>query len=667
MKKIIYLSLGACAVLNAEVIDLEKIEVKEKVGTKVIEKVAHEELKSSDLAEALSQATPSISLIRRSGVANDILFRGVKRDNINVTVDGTKVCGACPNRMDPPTSHIMTQNVESVEIKPAVFDVEEFGGLVGDIKIKTLKPTSSEFGGEASIGVGSFGYKKGAISASGGTDKVKVLISASKEEGGQYKDGNGDTFSQQLDKLPSTLNGSKYQSAYKELDAFKRNSFMSKLFWDISDNQSLNLSYTRNRSDNILFPNSPMDAYYDDSDIYNLQYAITDLAPLSKKLEIQAYQSEVEHPMGNKYRNGVALNPAMEMTHALATQMQGVKVKNSFDVGNHDMAVGIDTSKRNWDGEYFNATNVSQGISINDVDTKNIGAFVKDTLKVSDKLKLEMGLRIDSTEVTPQGTQKTNDYDSLNGNILATFSATDTLKYFAGVGKSSRVPDARELYFKGKITGATQAEIGNPNLKDTKNYETDIGVEKRFDKGTLKSKVFYSKLEDYIYNDAEKTANAFTNIDATIYGAEVSGTYMATDALSLDASLVYLKGEQDTLLAGHTSKNLPDISPITMKIGANYDFETSKASLEYISRASWKDIDSDAGEQTLAGYGVLNFKYNKELQNGFDVTFGMDNVFNKTYAVSNTQKDLTLVGGATQTMLLNEAGRNLYFNTRYKF
>ncbi len=670
MNKVIYLSLGLSAMLCAEVVELEKINVTEKVGTKVIEKVAHEELKSSDLAEALTQATPSIGLIRRSGIANDIVYRGVKRDNINVTVDGTKVCGACPNRMDPPTSHVMTQNVESVEIKPAVFDVEEFGGLVGDIKIKTLKPQEG-FGGEASIGVGSFGYKKGAVTASGGNDKVKVLISASKEKGGQYKDGNGDTFAQQLDnqiaKNPAVA-GTGYKSQYKELDAFERESLMSKVFIDIDDNQALNLSYTRNRSENILYPNSPMDALYDDSDIYNMEYSISNLAPLSKKLELQAYQSEVEHPMSTMYRNSSGATLATEMTHKLTTKMQGVKLKNSFDIDAHDVMVGMDTSKRNWDGAYYKngtpvPTNATSSFrSIYDVDTKNNGIFIKDNFKVSDNLKLEMGMRFDDTKITPDGTQQQNDYSSLNGNILATYSATDSLKYFAGVGKSSRVPDARELYFIDKSAKV----IGTPTLQDTKNYETDIGVEKKFDNGTLKSKAFYSKLKDYIYNNSLKTTNSFENIDATLYGAEVSGTFMATDALSLDGSVVYTKGEQDNLLVGHTTTNLPDIAPLTMKLGANYDFDTARASLEFISRANWSDIDIDAGEQKLAGYGVVNFKYNKELQNGFDITFGMDNIFDKTYVVSNTQRDLTLVGG-TSTMLLNEAGRNLYFNTRYKF
>lgn len=80
---------------------LEEISVAEKGTTQVVKNIGGEELKSADLADALHKNVPSISLIRRSGIANDVILRGQKRDNINVTIDGTKVCGACVNRMDP--------------------------------------------------------------------------------------------------------------------------------------------------------------------------------------------------------------------------------------------------------------------------------------------------------------------------------------------------------------------------------------------------------------------------------------------------------------------------------------------------------------------------------------------------------------------------------------
>ncbi|MCW8911131.1 MAG: TonB-dependent receptor plug domain-containing protein, partial [Gammaproteobacteria bacterium] len=117
--------------------------------------VSGEEVKSADLADALTKKLPSISIVRRSGIANDIILRGQKKDNINITIDNTKVYGACPNRMDPPTSHILVNNIDSIEVIEGPYDVENFGTLSGSVKIITKEP-SKDFKGEASLNLGSW-------------------------------------------------------------------------------------------------------------------------------------------------------------------------------------------------------------------------------------------------------------------------------------------------------------------------------------------------------------------------------------------------------------------------------------------------------------------------------------------------------------------------------
>ena len=109
MKKGIYLSMVCTVSLYAAEAELGTIDVEAKVDTEVVKDVHGEDIKSADLAEALFKQSPSVSLVRRSGIANDIIVRGQKKDNVNVTIDGAKIYGACPNRMDPPVSHILTQ------------------------------------------------------------------------------------------------------------------------------------------------------------------------------------------------------------------------------------------------------------------------------------------------------------------------------------------------------------------------------------------------------------------------------------------------------------------------------------------------------------------------------------------------------------------------------
>jgi len=674
MYKGIYLSLACTLWMQAAPMELGTIDVEAKAGTQMIKDVSGEDIKSADLGEALFKQSPSVSLIRRSAVANDIRVRGQKKDNINVTIDGAKVCGACPNRMDPPISHVLTNNVDYIEINEGPYNVEDFGVLSADIKVHTIKP-KKEFEGEVNVGAGSYGYKKGAFSLSGGTDKVRFLLSGSTESSDQYKDGNGDDFVGQIAReitagaVPAST---QYQPKYHNLDAYTKKTLMAKMFWDITDNQLLKLSYTANRSDNVLYPSSKMDALYDDSDIYNIEYTVKNLGRYSKELNLQVYQSEVEHPMSTKYRQMGAIN---YVTHSLTTKMQGAKLKNSLDVQNHMITAGVDYSLRNWDGGYFKNDipfPSAKFHSIWDVDTENIAFFLKDKITLN-QLEINLGLRYDNTEVTSGNpTQASNTYDALSAYIFGTYHVDENTKYFAGFGKSSRVPDGKELYWIGSMGNS----VGTPNLDQTMNYEFDMGIEKQFEDATFKAKIFYSILKDYIaYNASNVNAmgaarNAYENVDAKIYGFELSGTYIATDSLYFDYGVAYQRGKKDNPLKGQTGTNMPDIAPLKANLALNYDYDESLTlRAEVIASSAWNDFDAENGEQKLDAYGVLNLKGTKQFANHFELTVGVDNVFDRTYAVSNTYKDLVLLPtvGNNEVMLLNEPGRYIYTNIKYTF
>ncbi len=84
--------------------------------------VSGEQVKSADLADALTKNVPSISLIRRSGIANDIILRGQNKDNINILIDDAKIYGACVqsqvHRLEsslPSFHHNMPDNVKNVQ------------------------------------------------------------------------------------------------------------------------------------------------------------------------------------------------------------------------------------------------------------------------------------------------------------------------------------------------------------------------------------------------------------------------------------------------------------------------------------------------------------------------------------------------------------------------
>ncbi len=360
------------------------------------------------------------------------------------------MCGACPNRMDPPISHILTNNVESIDIKEGPFDMSEFGALSAGVTIYTKEPKKG-FGGEIDVNYGSFNFQKGALSLYGGNDFIKVLLSASKEKGEQYKDGNGNTLAQQLANIVTgtPAAGSIYQPKYADMDAFEKETLMLKVLITPSQNQELKLSYTANRSTNILYPSSPMDADYDDSDIYNMEYAIKNLGDFSQKLTLQIYKSQVDHPMSNQYRQS-ALKMGV-MKHWLTTEMTGVKVKNSFEVADTTLTIGLDYSKRNWDGSYYmnNMPFAKQLKSINDVDTQNYGVFLQANKTIGD-WALDGGIRYDTTEITHGGVEIDREYDAILASLMATYNLSKNSKIFAGVGNRLVYPMEENSIFMPK-------------------------------------------------------------------------------------------------------------------------------------------------------------------------------------------------------------------------
>ncbi len=284
-------------------------------------------------------------------------------------------------------------------------------------------------------------------------------------------------------------------------------------------------------------------------------------------------------------------------------------------------------------------------------DTINKAIFTK-VEKSLGNLDLEAGLRYDYTDIE---TQRPNvdykKYIALNGYIFGTYNIDEHNKIFSGIGKSSRVPDARELY--------QNTTASNPNLDQTKNYEVDLGYEASIGNFNIKPKIFYSELKDYIYN-----SGAFENIDAKIYGANISGYYYFTDDLSLDFALAYLIGKKD---GDYEDLDLAEIPPLKANLALNYQYKQAKFQAEVIAVDKWSKYDESAKEQEIAGYAIVNLKYSQELFKHFEITLGVDNLFDKVYNSTNTYQDVNYIKVAQDQILFNDPGRYGYINLKYSF
>ncbi|HLD23529.1 MAG TPA: TonB-dependent receptor, partial [Sulfuricurvum sp.] len=574
------------------------------------------------------------------------------------TIDDAKICGACPNRMDPPAMHVSSSQIASVEVQEGPFDVTQFGSLGGAINVVTKDP-SKGMHGEVSATLGSYDYRKISTTIEGGNDSVQALVGYSRETSGQYKDGDGKTLSEQAESSTKP-----YSAAHKNDDAYERQNFWAKVVGNVGDNQKLTLSYFGDRADNVLYPRYPMDALMDDTDMFKAKYQLFSLGEYSDELSIEAYHSKVEHDMGTDFRTGMSSVSLVDAT------IKGVRAENTASIAETEITFGLDLSTRNWNGTKGTRANPYTIIQLPDADTENIGIYAK-ALKTLGSLDLSGGLRYDDTAIdadqtlTGMSTTKDRDYNNVSANVLGRYHYSANGNFFVGAGQSSRVPDARELYFTG---------AGNTNLKETINREIDMGVEHTFGNLHLKGTLFYSDLKDYIYAyKVVGTTTTFANIDARIVGGDITADYLLNNEWSLNSGVAYQRGTKkdvsqlDSLATlPQTDKDLADIPPLKGRVALVFDDSKNYAAAEWIA-ARHQTYDQNNGEQAISGYGILNLKYGTEFGNGFSLTAGINNFFDRTYAVSNSYIGLTTIMEGAQPLVLNEPGRNFYTTLSYKF
>lgn len=672
MKKISLLSLAAIAALASEPVMIQKITVEAAAPKADSKSVNSDEMvkfsRQSDLGEMLSNTLPEITLVRNSGVGNDIILRGFRKDNINVTIDDAKVCGACPNRMDPPSMHVSSAQIQTVEVQEGPFDVTQFGSLGGKINIVTKDPEKGVHG-EVSATLGSFDYRKLSTTLEGGNDKIQALVGFSRETSGQYKDGDGLTLAEQTDALTAPASMQRYAPAYKDMDAYERNNYWAKIVGKISDNQKLTLSYFGDRASNVLYPRYPMDAKIDNTDMLKAKYQLFNLSDFSDELKIEAYHSEVKHEMGTYYRKSAS---TATMIAPVDATIKGASIENTLNVSGAKVSLGLDSSIRNWNGtKYSTATPSTITILLPDVDTKNISVYAKGA-KTIGNYEINGGVRYDDTSInadqtkTGYSTAKDKDYNDVSANIMAKYNLSATTSIFTGMGQSVRVPDAKELYWLNST---------HNNLNETKNREIDVGAEHTAGNFHIKGTAFYSDLKDFIYQYKNtSTTNTWTNIDAKIVGFDLQADYLLSNEWRVESGAAYQKGtkKDPSKLIGtatQTDKDLAEIPPLKGRVALVMDSGSNYLMTELIA-AKAQTIDSDNGEKDISGYSILNLKYGHDFQNGFSLNTGINNFFNRTYAVNNGYIGNELITGivaSTDPLVLNEPGRSFYTTLSYKF
>lgn len=607
---------------------------------------------ATDGADYLQSIVGFSAVNSGAGTNGDVTFRGMFGSRIKILTDGSENLGACPSRMDSPTSYISPESFDEITVIKGPQTVQYAN--TGSAATVLFERKPEQFGegqnyrGQASVLMGSFGRLDHNVEAAAGDEQKYIRLNANRSVADSYKDGNGTT-------VPSD---------------WKRWNADVALGWTPDENTWLELTGGRGDAE-VVYAGRTMDGAEFDRESLGLRVEKKNITDVIKKIEAQVNYSFNDHVMDNFSLRQVD-EPNKAMTVTRRTLNARMAVTHEWD--KLQFITGLDSQNNKHAGGMYHATKAMMNSPVTtDMEFQSYGGFGELSYQLNDQNKLVTGIRVDQVEVDAVQTAQQRKETLPSGFIrLENQHPHHDAKTYVGLGYVERVPDYWEL-FRTDLNGVEGTTF--KNLDTEKTLQLDLGYQHEHGAFSSWASAYVGMINDFILMSYDptvmvpmmKNAADSRNVDATIAGAEVGMGYQFTDALQADVSAMYAWGENTT-----DNTPLPQISPLEGRLNLRYvqDKYTLGALLRVVdgqSRFSQNQgniVGYDVKESS--GFGVLSLNGSYNLSKGVDVSVGVDNVLDKTYT-EHLNKMGASGTGLPVTEQFNNSGRNYWARISMKF
>ena len=679
--KTITLTSDIIIVLEEVTIELNNIIVKANpFGDIAQSDIIYDDIKATTQPRNVSDLfkdIPGFGIQKRGAYASEPFFRAFKYEQLNVQYDGgMKILNACPNRMDPITTHVIPEEIERIEIIRGPFTVrfgQNYGGIINMVS-KSSNNQKDGFSGNIETGFetnGSNFTTRGSLVYN--KDKFDIELNGSYRNYGDYTDGNGT-------EVPSS---------------FKSTDYSIKLGYNPADNQRLRFTWRQSFGKDIDHAGLMMDSPYDDSYLAGLDYKITDISNLISAFTFKGFYSYVDHLMTNEDRPSFKATEAY--SNVFATVYGGKTELTLTPSEKLNIFTGLDANFIAREGDRIRIVKIMNGNPLpkpmtkvdkiwQDSEVNDVGIFAEGKYKISDNIIVTAGLRSDfiSTSINDpeqdfldlygvNGKIKDQSEVNLSGNLSLAYKVNQTEWQFA-FGRGIRTASMIERYINHFNVGSDPYEyVGNPYLDPEINNQFEISVNQRFDQIEFGATVFYSFLNDYITAVVDESlprkfmptvppvyAKRFVNVDKAMQtGFELFFNYHLTSSLSFLSDLSYTYGENKDF-----DEPLPQITPLTAHLSLNYDKE--KYWFNFKSRlVDNQDRISETFKETeTPGFATFDFSAGFKPLKGLTVGAAVLNIFDKAYYehLNFSYKNSNILSGR-----IYEPGRNFTIYLNYNF
>ncbi|HSK11041.1 MAG TPA: TonB-dependent receptor [Vicinamibacterales bacterium] len=628
-----------------------------------------------DVGEALA-GVAGVWKVRRAGIASDVVVRGYQGDNLNVLIDGVRLYGACPNNMDHTSFHVDFAEVERVDVAKGPFDMRNQGGLGGAVNIVTRRPAEG-LHAVPRLAFGSFGYVNPSTTVSFGTSRVAALAGYSYRASDPYTDGSGRPFTQ----------GANYKSTVDRERSFEVGTAWGRLDLSPTPAHGVQVSYTWQDADLILYPYLQMDGIWDKAHRVNVGYDRRTALGAVDALRGQVYFTRVRHWMTDEFRLS---SQNMPLDYSMATMARTETVGGKAEATLRRMLAGVEVYRREWETTTsLRMTQYRPQYSIPDVGLTSFGAYVEWSQPLAGSLTLDAGGRVDATRneadaskaATPlylayHGTATTSVAETNPaGKVRVTWASPAGVVVSGGVGRTVRVPDPQERYFGLRRMGTDW--VGNPALQSTANTGIDLQVSYRRSGLYMTGSLYRDSLDNFItvYNQARlpgaagvvnAAGRSWRNVDATMTGGEVEGVLPLTDRLFLTGEVSAVRGRQEARSGAAVSPYIPEIPPVRTRAGLRYDERRAAGGLfgevEVVYSAGQDHVDATLLETPTPPWASVNLRGGMAFK-AARVSIGVANLLNRAYVEHLSYQRDPFRSGAK----VLEPGRNVYVNLSLVF
>lgn len=676
---------------------VEEIVVKGRRGprTDSLEVREVRERGARDLGEALA-AMPSVDKVRKGGIANDLVLRGMKKDDVVVTVDGAKVHGACPSRMDPPSFHLDYAEVDAVQVRRGPFDVSQAGGLAGAVDVRTRRGGAGA-GTELNLEGGSAGMMAGSLTASYGTPAFDVLLGGAYKEGSPYLAGDGRNFTEFVPQLVGTTpNAARYADRSADQQAYRIGSGFARVGLAVAEGQRVELGYARQSAPRALYPYLKMDGVLDDTDRVTARWSADRLGPVAAT--VSGYYSRVAHDMTDElrcsgYANAAACTGARPRGWSMGTFARSTVWGGQAELrgGDADASVawkaGADLYVRSWDNttdRWMQAMGAyGSERQIPDVTVQGAGVYAEGRRSLGalgGRTRVTAGVRLDLAR-SEAGVDRsavyrkyfptadlslTRDDLLVGGNVQLERDLGAGVSGWIGYGHGTRLPDPQERYLALTGMGANPDWLGRPDLEPVQSDEVDVGATWRARGVVVKAQAFHAWYANYInLADALPVApftgaargRTYENVSARTFGGEVTGRIALPAKLFLGLGASFTRGINET-----ANTSLPEIPPLKATGSLRWDDGRFFAEVEEIYAARQGFVDAALLETTTAAWWTTSLKAGAGFR-GVKVFAMVQNLFDRMYVEHlSFQRDPFAAG-----LKVPEPGRSFQLAAQYAY